>query len=165
MSSEANFTIYFDSSINRDHVVWQSPALSQLDWSNCTAITEYWAEVINLLNEPNPSDLDVYGNVGKLTGFIDSVVPEDWPSPPSVLFATSWYAYMWSNNLWENNTEREEAWATLDSVLQNECRWEICANLDVQGDPDVSGPGVSQPSHTVRVPLQKKKLMMVLLFR
>lgn len=165
MATAANFTLSFNSPLSWDNNTWQSPALSQLNWSDCTAITDYFAEVINILNENDSNDLLSLGNLGKLFGFLDGVVPRDWPPAPNLLFMASWFMYVWENPYFENETEFTAAWDTLDYVLDNECRMELCGKLDIQGDPDVSGPGVSQPSYMIHASPHKKQLMMEFLDR
>ncbi|KAK7751187.1 hypothetical protein SLS62_006871 [Diatrype stigma] len=157
MATAANFTVSYNSLLSWDNSTWQSPALSQLDWSDCAAITDYWAEVINIMNENDPNDLLSLGNLGKLYAFLDGVVPPDWPSPPNLLYTASWFMYVWENPDFENDTDYNAVYETLSNVLDNECRMELCEKLNIQGDPDVSGPGVSQPSHMIQPPVTEEE--------
>lgn len=135
-----------------DSTTWQSSPLSELNWSNCTAITEYRAEVINIENENGPNLSFRRGNLGKLDGYLNASIPEGWDRPTNPIHLTAWFFDVMINTNFVDDPEWLAASDALDASIVGRCRPEFCSKLGVQGDPDVLGPGVSQRSRSLRVP-------------
>lgn len=143
MSTPINFTItantsYFDT---LETSSWASPSFAEFDLRDCATITDYWGDLVNLgiKDEPGYSGI---GDLDKLRSFLESSLPQDWEPPPTELHLISWYIYV--HNVIELGTASE--WDSFFYRVEeklSECKVELCKDLDVRGDPDVSGPGVS----------------------
>lgn len=104
---------------------WSAPPVAALDFSDCTAAGAYYA------------DGPTYINYTTVLSLLRSVVPRNWidnsPSDGQLLL---WY---------ENLTEQEYVDfinRTSDLVFYG-CHREICPFIQLEGDPDLAGIGVS----------------------
>lgn len=143
MSTGANITIDIQSSYLNGFRTWESPSLADLDFSNCDAVSAFWGEFVNLIQHNSTGLNTTVGNLGKFANYLETSVPRDWPPAPHLSYLVIWYYNTWLSP----SIRGGEEWTTfnenLDQSLYSDCLPELCNALDVAGDPDVSGAGVS----------------------
>lgn len=104
------------------------PNISDLEFSNCTAGSIYFATIIT--NEET-SDLGYEATFNLLY----SLLPPNWARPTKaelMVWQQSWDAYT-----------REYVVNTTADMVEFDCDREICRYLPLEGDPDLAGLGVS----------------------
>lgn len=111
---------------------WVPPPLEKLEWSDCYAIGNFVAAAGM---EQNFDRIPVNTTVP----FARSLVPAGWPdSPPSPATLLIW---AWS---WQNTTSPEHDITAKAWDMASNCTLQVCAQLKVEGDPDLAGIGVSR---------------------
>lgn len=111
-------------------VSWSPPPIQALNYSNCTAGSAFLASSVNL---------NVTQDIGYSAtfNFLRSLVPSNWtdnnPSDGELL--------VWLES-WSNDTITEVFDTTYDTIA-SQCDREICPFLQLEGDPDLAGIGVS----------------------
>lgn len=110
---------------------WVPPPFERLDWSNCHAIGNFVAAA-------GMEQRFDHIPVNTTVPFARSLIPADWPdSPPSPATILIW---AWS---WQNTTSPENAITGAAWGMAPTCTRQVCAQLQVEGDPDLAGIGVS----------------------
>lgn len=133
------------------------PHFSKLNTSvNCTATTDYFADNVVLMAEGHYLSNYKPGDSGIITNWLISTIPDDWTGLQNVSdmtgILTVWFEGAWQNDTYlENLTEAERAayvvmLDTTHGTAYTCDNRKICDKLDVSGDPDVSGIGVSRHS-------------------
>ena len=148
MSTQVNLTITAQSSyFGSLDSTWMAPSLADLVFSDCTAVTEYYGDYIDLINK-NDTGVDFTGDLRKLANFANALVPSGWEPPDNILHLPLWYFYIRRGDNLNANEEYNAFRNNFDRSLgdKDKCQPQLCDKLDIKGDPDVSGPGVSGSS-------------------
>lgn len=72
------------------------------------------------------------------------MIPQNWTDPPSQSDLVIWSVQLFDGGAANNTDPSYKAWH--DNLIRfplTDCGTQICNNIDWQGDPDVSGIGVS----------------------
>lgn len=117
------------------NVSWVAPPLSQLNITNCSAITAW---VAPFLASPEPGVGWVLCPYLTAVEFVTSLVPDDWEQP-SIGDAIVWYTDMHEGRYLDTKT----ADALVNFSIFG-CGTEICSRLDWDGDSDLTGIGVGR---------------------
>lgn len=116
---------------------WVAPPSERLSWEDCSAIGNYVAAAARGLNQRFDQI-----PVNTTVAFARSLVPADWPfSPPSPATLLIW-AWSWQNATSPDHEITGKAWS-----FTYTCAREVCEQLEVEGDPDLAGIGVSLASY------------------
>ncbi|KAK7709455.1 hypothetical protein SLS63_013228 [Diaporthe eres] len=112
------------------NTLWVPPPFERLNWSDCYAIGNFVAAAgLEQRFDRIP--------VNTTVPFARSLVPADWPdSPPSPATLLIW---AWS---WQNTTSPENAITGTAWSMAPTCIHQVCAQLKVEGDPDLAGIGM-----------------------
>ncbi|KAF3010291.1 hypothetical protein E8E14_004426 [Neopestalotiopsis sp. 37M] len=136
---------------------WKDPPFGVLLYNaNCNATTDYYANSIMVLNTGDFLDNNMLGDLGYLTSWLGSVLPDDWnPVPDTNRSVTlsyeglfDWYMEVWANETYYSSLSAENQ-TIYDTFNKNSSDFahtcdnkSICNKLDIKGDPDVSGRGM-----------------------
>lgn len=107
---------------------WSPPPISDLEFSNCTAASIYFAT--GVINEET-SDIGYDATFNLLY----SLLPPNWSRP------TETELMVWQDS-WDQYT-RDSILNTTANMVEFDCDREICRYLPLEGDPDLAGLGVS----------------------
>lgn len=140
---------------------WQAPTFNQLNFNgSCPAATKYFAETILYKTD----DLDNHFldgttsvKLGTILWYLDSLIPSNWTTPPHDPVAKNnnynqalidWYFSIWKNQTYIDTLVPEErdkydVFVNQSRAFAYHCNLtNFCDQLEVTGDPDVSGVGV-----------------------
>lgn len=121
---------------------WTSPPLSSLNVYNCDVATP-WAAAFMKLGNDTARTLDI---PTKLTvAYLRSMIPQNWTSQPSDTDVIIWSFKLFGANNSQADPEYTEWYKRVVEFPLYDCE-RICSELEWQGDPDVSGIGVSDIS-------------------
>ena len=104
-------------------ISWTPPPISALDYTNCTAMSAYFASGANL-NTTN--DFGYYASFN----FLRSLVPSNWTDDDPrdgelLIWAESW-----------NESTQNDVINTTVNAIRNRCGRQICPFLQLDGDPE-----------------------------
>lgn len=116
------------------NVSWVVPPLSQLNISDCAAVTAWYA---SFLTGSEPGSGWILCPYRTAVEFVASLVPDEWDQP-TIGDAIVWYTAMYEDNYLNNDTTE----ALVDFSVFG-CGTQICSHLDWDGDSDLTGIGVS----------------------
>lgn len=138
-----------------------SPCQLELTF-NCDATAGYFADSILIETKPDFLTNNKTGDLGSITTWLGTMVPENWLYQPDEnytweqldSFTQNSYLMLWFYQLWQNTEnlnnmtgDEKKAYLSIAGYLQDQaysCDGKrICAELEIRGDPDVSGRGVS----------------------
>lgn len=130
---------------------WQAPGPSQLNITDCNTVVEYYADQISIIGAGGFLNNSKLGDMGVALAFLDAMVPDEWPgsNPSTENEMIDYYQnlMMWYFRVWENTTLMSTPdYELVENNIQNlayGCNLAICDKLEVKGDPDISGRGVS----------------------
>jgi hypothetical protein len=139
---------------------WKDPPFGVLQYDyDCDSATDYYANRILVVNAGDFLDLNnsKAGDLGYLLSYLASVLPNDWDhisetnvSDFSIIEGLfGWYLEVWNNDTYYSSLSSDNQTAYLNffgnsSQFAYSCdNQSICNKLDIKGDPDVSGRGVS----------------------
>lgn len=108
---------------------WSPPPIQTLNYSNCTASSAFWASSVNLNTTQDIGYTATFN-------FLRSLVPSNWTD----LNPTNGELLVWLES-WDDNTKYGIFNASFDELPN--CHGEICPFLQLEGDPDLAGIGVS----------------------
>lgn len=130
------------------------PPFSQLnDTPDCNATTDYFATSVLLVGDGTYLKNNKLGDIGIISNWLDSLIRSNWTGLNGVTdydeIYMVWYYGVWQNYTYLNDTQGHERDAYI-SIMNNaqEAAYNcdnktICNKLEVRGEPDVSGIGVS----------------------
>lgn len=135
---------------------WKDPPFGVLRYdSDCDSATNYHANRILDVNTGDFLNNNMLGDLGYLLSYLDSVVPGDWNPAPGTNISDILYLeglFDWYVEVWGNDSLSPENQTAYGTFLENSANFaytcdnqSICNKLDIKGDPDVSGRGVSRP--------------------
>lgn len=110
-------------------VAWEAPPLSQLNVTNCSAVTPWFAYFLTGSTTETGWDLAPYGTA---VDFVTSLVPDNWTTP-SPADAIIWYTSMAQGEYLDNDTIDA---MTVFSI--SDCESSICPHLNWDGDADLA---------------------------
>lgn len=124
-------------------VSWMPPPLSVLEIDDCPSATAWVAALIRP-SDKTPSILDIPTQL--TTAYLRSMIPQNWTDQPSDSDLKIWSVQLFDNQSAITDPAYESWHQKLIDFPLNDCGTKICEKLDWQGDPDVSGIGVSATS-------------------
>lgn len=107
---------------------WVPPPESAVHVNNCTAASAIFASGVGY---GETSDWGYEANFN----FLRSLIPSNWTSP------TDGQLLVWSES-WDDSMSSRIAHEMLDMV-RSKCNRQVCDYLQLEGDPDLAGIGVS----------------------
>lgn len=132
---------------------WTAPPVSWLVLNNCDVATD-WAAAAGQIISSNTTSDDVA--VGIVAEYLESMIPSNWTDKPSDADLAVWYINYFNNEtLLDFNNGTNALTDFLDDMFDFpifECGTTICSKLDWEGDPDVSGVGVSRAAPSILQP-------------
>ncbi|KAI1633162.1 hypothetical protein F4809DRAFT_655378 [Biscogniauxia mediterranea] len=122
---------------------WLAPGFLQLNLTNCSTLTPFFTDLALVVTENNtdsgPSTSEGFATVLR---FLSAAVPENWPYPPDASQLALWYLDVWANKTYQFTPEWTAMWTELTMTALGTCNAELCNNLQIKGDPEVSGRGM-----------------------